>query len=276
MPSLSALPERLATCVWRHAACPFGGPARCGPLSSEERFGGSVCQSFSLSVRAPATSGCCAFGGFAWKRSPDNIQFNSERCLASRLFLACGFPFAISGRSRANKAVRPYSRCKTKASRRAGASGSREAKHLGRHPGLMVAARTKPRTTWNKGRLRGRENAKNPTDANIQDRIAFETFVRRLFAFPHATSVKRQHRQRSRIQILFVCGALCCAHLPAQSHRSFYGIRKICQIWQMGDSLSDFFAHEWRRHALIALTSSNAKIVAAHFNAPGFFGERRR
>src|SRR6185295_7819798 len=46
MPSLSALPERLATCVCRHAACPFGGPARCGPLSSEERFGGSVCQSF--------------------------------------------------------------------------------------------------------------------------------------------------------------------------------------------------------------------------------------
>ena len=34
MPSLSALPERFTD--WIPAACPFGGPALGGPLSSEE------------------------------------------------------------------------------------------------------------------------------------------------------------------------------------------------------------------------------------------------
>ncbi len=37
-PRLSALPERLAARHPLRAACPFGGPASCGPLSSEVRF----------------------------------------------------------------------------------------------------------------------------------------------------------------------------------------------------------------------------------------------
>ena len=50
-PLLSALPERLAA-PRTAAACPFGGPARGGPLSSEERLAiASACQSFCLSVR---------------------------------------------------------------------------------------------------------------------------------------------------------------------------------------------------------------------------------
>src|SRR6185295_3451058 len=148
MPSLSALPERLATCVCRHAACPFGGPARCGPLSSEERFGGSVCQSFwperscSRDQRALRLRRLHVGSALLTTSSLAASDALRRDCFSRAHFPVCDYPPV----SRTSPCDLNRVASKTKASRRAGASGSREAKHLGRHPGLMVAARTKPMT----------------------------------------------------------------------------------------------------------------------------------
>ena len=62
------------------AACPFGGPARGGPLSSEERLHArSACQSFCLSVRAGVVPAPLRLRRpRRWRLSPDGASVAAQ------------------------------------------------------------------------------------------------------------------------------------------------------------------------------------------------------